>query len=739
MRRPGIAHHRLAALPPAGLLAGLLAIGAAVLPPAATPVAPFLAAFDAPVARAADGVAITTEARYAVLPDDAVIRVTVTVKVRNEKPNSVEGGAITRYYYDSVNLGVQPEATRFRATQGGVAVPVDVARRDDYKLITVGLRENLFFRQQATLRVTFELPGGKPRSESDVRVGRAFATFLAWAFGDSGTVRIEVPRPFEVSASGDELARSTAAGVTVLSGSATDALSWYAWINARNDSDLTREVLDITGGETIVVRGWPEDTRWRQRVGDVLERGVPELVELIGLPWPVDGPLTVVEVHTPLLEGYAGFYDPAKDEITVSEDLDDLTIVHEASHAWFNRALFTDRWISEGLADEYATRVLDALGEPAEGPGEVSRTAEAAFPLNNWEPPAAIRDEESGQREEYGYDASWLVVRRIVRAVGDDGMRAAFVAADDRTTAYVGAVPAEPSGLSNDWRRLLDLAEELGGAEDIDDLLATWVLTEAQAAGLEARDRARDAYHELLDDGDGWAAPAAVRLSLDRWQFDDTGAAITAASSVLDSRDETETQAAGEGLTPSDDLETAYEGAADLAALAEAAALADETLAALDAVGTAGDAAAAPRDWLVTLGLDGTDPDGDLAAARDAWEAGDPAIAAERAAAVSSALDAAPERGRQKAMLVGSIAGVVLVVLVLLLLVARRRRRAGVPAGPDRYATLPASAGPGAEPGAEPGIVPGIVPGTDLRAGAGNDPGTASGSPPIEEEGAESS
>jgi hypothetical protein len=110
---------------------------------------------------------------------------------------------------------------------------------------------------------------------------------------------------------------------------------------------------------------------------------------------------------------------------------------------------------------------------------------------------------------------------------------------------------------------------------------------------------------------------------------------------------------------------------------------------------------------------------------------------------VSSALDAAPERGRQKAMLVGSIAGVVLVVLVLLLLVARRRRRAGVPAGPDRYATLPASAGPGAEPGAEPGtepgIVAGIVPGTDLRAGAGNDPGTASGSPPIEEEGAESS
>ena len=47
-----------------------------------------------------------------------------------------------------------------------------------------------------------------------------------------------------------------------------------------------------------------------------------------------------------------------KDTITISEELDELTIVHEASHAWFNRNWFTERWITEGLADEYAARVL---------------------------------------------------------------------------------------------------------------------------------------------------------------------------------------------------------------------------------------------------------------------------------------------------------------------------------------------------------------------------------------------
>ena len=66
----------------------------------------------------------------------------------------------------------------------------------------------------------------------------------------------------------------------------------------------------------IIVRGWPEDATWRREVGDVLTRGVPALVSLIGLPWPVAGPLSVVEVHTPLLEGYAGFYNPARSEIT---------------------------------------------------------------------------------------------------------------------------------------------------------------------------------------------------------------------------------------------------------------------------------------------------------------------------------------------------------------------------------------------------------------------------------------
>ncbi len=111
-----------------GLLASALAlcltIGAALAPPALGPALPFLAAVDAPVALASDDLGLTTKARYVVDPGARVVRVTVDIAVLNQKPNRVNGGVITRYFYNGVNLGVQTEAAHLRATQEGVAVGV---------------------------------------------------------------------------------------------------------------------------------------------------------------------------------------------------------------------------------------------------------------------------------------------------------------------------------------------------------------------------------------------------------------------------------------------------------------------------------------------------------------------------------------------------------------------------------------------------------------------------------------
>ena len=119
-----------------------------------------------------------------------------------------------------------------------------------------------------------------------------------------------------------------------------DTASWYATVDADRPNALGLHFLTIPTGEAVVVQAWPEDGPWAARVSDRLERGLPVLDKLIGLPWPVVGELLVTEVHTPLLEGYAGIYHPDTGGIEVSEELDDVTILHETSHAWFDGALF---------------------------------------------------------------------------------------------------------------------------------------------------------------------------------------------------------------------------------------------------------------------------------------------------------------------------------------------------------------------------------------------------------------
>jgi hypothetical protein len=671
-----------------------LAVGVAIVPPAAAPVAPvalrpWLAAIDAPAALAAGDLGLRTATRYVVVPDKGIVRAIVNVTATNEKPDATVGGATTRYFYDGMNVGVQPEARNVRATQDGDPVRVDVSDRDGYRLVAVLFRSGLFFGQQATVRLQFDLPAGKPRSNSDVRVGPAFASFLAWSFGDSGTIRIDVPKAFDVDISGSEVSRSvTDKGTQVFRAETSNPLSWFAWVNARNDSGLTREQLDLAGGEVVLVRAWPEDSRWRRRVGRILSEGIPELTRRIGLPWPVDGSLSVLEIHTPLLEGYAGFYDPENDEITISEDLDDATIVHEASHAWFNQQLFTERWITEGLAETYAMEVVEAIGEDAQGRPAVDPDATVAFPLNDWPGPSPIQDDEASAREQFGYDAAYQVMTEIVASAGDEGMQRVFAAADGGTTAYPGETAPERATLTeNDWRRFLDLTEQLGGATGVATLLQTWALTEDEAALLPARADAREAYEALASVADGWAAPVGVRLAMDGWRFDAAGAGIEAATAVVERRDRVAQLAAAQELDPPSGAEAAYEAATDVNAIRAVGAEQASAEASLQTLASATTTVSAPRDWLTDLGLSGKAPDSDLEQARDSWEAGRYDEAASLASFAAATIAVAPDAGRGRALVIGGIAGLVLIIVVAGIVAWRRSRRhaslaAAAPAAP---------------------------------------------------------
>jgi hypothetical protein len=637
------------------VVAIFLAIGGSLAPIAARP-----------VAAASDALNLVASTTYTIQPASHVVRVSLDLTATNNKPNTTSAGIVTRYFYQGARLAIHAEARNVRAAVGGARLTATTTAADGYAILEVTFRDSLFYKQSTKVRITYDLPGGLPRSKSDIRVGTAFATFVAWAFGDSGSVRIVVPKGFEAATTGSPVVRSTSGGATVFTASGIqDVAAWYAVVNADRQAGHTSDRVDLAGGEHVVVRAWPEDKLWRQRVKALLTNGLPELVRLIGLDWPVATDLQVSEVHTPLLEGYAGVFFENQDTIVVSEDLDDLTIVHEASHAWFNGNLFKGRWLNEGFADTYAAQTLEKIGTKGNwAPHPVSPTQASAVPLEDWVHPGRISDAATNAREQYGYDASWTVIRSLVDEIGVDGMQAVLRAAKDRTIAYVGAGEPEKVDGPVDWQRFLDLLDETAGSKTADDLFRRWVVNAGDRELLDARASARTAYGVLIDAGHGWLPPAFVRVSMSSWDFSEAKRRIPVAAAVLGIRDQVAALVAPIGVDPPADLRAAYEGSTDTMVAAQA--LADRELGAARALVAAETAAAAPRDMMTNVGLMGETPDAALAAARTAFQAGAPDAAA-RAELVAAQIGAAPGLGRTR--LIGGI-GTVVIVLVLLVVAA---------------------------------------------------------------------
>ncbi len=636
-------------------------------------------------ALAAEPLKVRADATYTLDPAAGRVHVVIDWQVTDLKPNS--GGYI--YYYTGYRFAVQPEARSVKATAGGAALAVSTKKHEFYIDTTVDFRGGLYYGQTSHFTVRYDLVGGAPRSGSPIRIGRAFATFGVWAWGDSGKSSVEVrtPQGFGSTIDGGPMSIASTAGKQTLR------------ISAENPLAYTTDRLSLAGNVEIVINAWPEDRKWDALVGSTLRTGLPALQTLIGLPWPVAHDLTVRERYTPSLEGYAGVFFTESQRIDISEDLDPVVMVHEASHAWLNENLFIERWIYEGLAQDYAYRAQKAVGGEDGGLPDRPASDDAGHVLlASWTFPEVIRDQKTDDRERYGYQASFWVIHRLVEDAGVDRMRAAFAAADAHMTAYPGAGTPETVTESNNWKRLLDLVESLNGADstDTERALEDFVLTTTSADEVRDRAGARTAYRVLLATGDGWLPGWYVRKPMDEWKFDVATKHMAAATAVLGLRDQVATAAAALQLQPNGALKTAYEGAeADLDA---ATALAQDELTALAAVADAKSKVDVQPDLVAQLGLLGETPQVPYAAALAAFEAGDLAGAKANAATAAALITGAAAAGQQRLVLIVGVAVAVLVLLIVLAIVLRRRRRhrtlalamaaSGLPAALEAYVTL---------------------------------------------------
>ena len=345
-------------------------------------------------------------------------------------------------------------------------------------------------------------------------------------------------------------------------------------------------------------------------------------------------------------------------------------VLHEAAHAWFNGRLAADRWILEGFASWYAQRAAEELKIDARPPVLTAAMRKAAIPLNAW--PAVGRADET--TEDYAYAATFAVAQAIAGRAGPAGLRDVWRAAvngEMRISRSTTGRPPEPAAGVPDWRGFLDLLEERTDAT-YTDLWRQWVVRPDDASLLEERATARAAYASAVESAGDWELPPTVRRAMAAWQFDQAKSLMLASKAVLGQRQVIADAAAAIGLTPPPTLRAAFEGPDGPAA---ASAEADRELEAIQAIASAAAARGAAAGLLAQVGLVARDPGSALAAARAAFEAGDPSTAIADAEVARSDWLSGEERGQARLTTLVVIAASIVVLVVAVTVIMRGRRR----------------------------------------------------------------
>ncbi len=502
---------------------------------------------------------LVSDTTYEARPAQGLIHVTVDGRGTSYKADTTD----QRYYYTNVVVVVAGGAANLNATAAGLPAAITVLEQDDHQVaLRIALNRSVFYRQTGSFQLAFDLPNGA--AGGDVRVGANVAAFPIWAVGTpetpGSTVTVSLPRDFQIDVTGEPLPEATPrgdGGHLYTWGPLPDPIDFFPYVVADNPivtegtfTEVPTTVQVADRQVTITVRAWADDAAWGQRVSDRITTGLPVLSDLIGLPYIGSSRLTVTETVPRTIGGYAGIFDtgPAHDEIEISYDADSGVTLHEASHAWFNNQLASERWILEGFASYYAelaARRLKVDGTQLELTADLQS---AAFPLTEWgDIGVAERNAEL-----YAYGASLQAARDLGTRAGVAGLAAVWADMHDRRAAYQppDAIGTEAFAGRSDWRYLLDLLEERT-PQSYRDIFEKWIVTPDDAALLDERASARLAYHALLDAAGAWSLPRDLRRDMNSWSFGAATELMNTATALVERRDALEARANRAGVDAS--------------------------------------------------------------------------------------------------------------------------------------------------------------------------------------------
>jgi hypothetical protein len=639
-------------------------------------------------ALAANGLDVSSVTTYEISTDGKV-HVTADYTLLNTKESTRSGGVTRDFYFSGFTIAVPKSAENVAAVSDGGELGFDRSEFEKGKgvdRVDISM-PNLFNGGTRRITVTYDVVGDPPRTPSgDERVNPAYAAFFAFGVGDPDQVEVRIiaPAKLDIETFGPSLQRAVdgTGKVTYSQTAIADPISWAVFVSARNDPALVRNPVEAAGTK-VDIRSWPGDTAWADYAARNVTSGLPALAALIGEPVPTSH-LDLIESITPYLYGAGGWYQAASNKIEIGEELDNFVMLHELAHNWFNQGLFNDRWMSEGLANEYAALAQKATGETAVGPKPVSLTAPGAQALATWARPTFSTKADNRASEEYGYNTAYYVWDQVRAEIGTDKMAAALGALINHRSAYQPATGLRTDHRSGDWQRLLDLLQNAGGSAKAEELFRTYVLTSSNKLALDGRTAARASWAELRTASAPWDVPEALLAALERWDWADAKTITSGSYGVLEHRKALTTYLAAHELTYTDNGGGLY-AKTDVGSQSAdpVLQLLDGQLTAAQTLVEAEEAVKAPRDREQTAGLIGQDPAGLIDQARIEFNKGNTAVAVTISHDAKALIDGSVVAGKRRIhrdavhrnTVISTVAGGAFLLVLVALLVWRRARR----------------------------------------------------------------
>lgn len=711
-----------------------------------------LAASPAPAAAAEDQLQDFAVKTYKLDPDRGTLVITQQYILTNKAPSTRRSypcttyvidpylGAIpvqttcttrTDYYYDRYTLWVEKDAKSIKVKPSSGKATFKFGKVDgDWRQLSIN-HSPLYYGKTLKFTLTYELPAGGPRSDTDRRVGWYYSSFCAAGPGsDTGQLRVIAPSGFTFTQRFGTLAKSPDGAMTNYDGerkSFADRDS-VCFDGTNADDGFTNTVIPVPGDSDITVSSWREDATWRDAVQGAVTDDVPKLRGLLGDMDP--GGYTIRETLSSgdrwnSLNRNNRIMDLSEDVVARS----DVTVRLAAT--WFDTDLFDDRWLIEGHARwaSLEAGAVAAADVPCTDPGPAGERG--AVRLIAWQTLGDSPTEDALAAHAYQRQAACHVVASVADAIGAATLLDVTATMRAGTAAW-SEPPAEPD--SYDWKAWLDIVERRGfvpaGADPaiLDGLMTRFGLTSpTDTAARRDAITAADAVAAEL----GGVLPPAIATALEDWAFEDAQARIAATTAVLATLDDVTARVPEASVTDGEVIRLLTAAATD-DALEEAAALASDQAALATRAADAVALAAAPRDMIQELGLVGDvlpNASDAVAAVSSIDAAGVDTYEGRVRTLIGGARDAGTLR---LAVAISVVLGLVLLVIGVLVLRRRRRRRSvtlATASGPAVTMAPTAGAGDGAavEPAAAVTPAASVEPGTSAHAAiepGGGEPGS---------------